>query len=424
VKREVAQETAPPSMLGGVEPGSIWAASGRSVRGVRWALLPTLLALGAVCAPQTIEPGARSRTGAALAPASTTAHPAEAARDRAPPGPPRPIEVRIDFALREAAKKRPFSGVLMVASADGVVTRTAGFADRAAGRPITAESRFVIGSLAKQVTAALVMREVEAGRVRLDDSIGWHVPIPMPWAEKVRVRHLLNHTRGVDDVDKPLKHEPGTAFEYSNLGYDLLGQLVERSSGRPFAAAVTDLFSRCGIARRASDDPGRDPLLVVGYGETTDGQLRSLALPPEARSHLASGGLVASATDVVQWSRCLHGGPAVSAESYERMTTPSTSRTHRWESLGYDFGLQVLDSEGLLEISHSGYVAGFVSTLIVYPKRCVTVVVLENVATSASDMHRAFAPHDAIRSEIRQILQNTPSNELGCAPVVGIAARR
>lgn len=318
------------------------------------------------------------------------------------------LNAGVDRALGEAAKKRPFSGVLLVALGDEIVVRrSAGLADRARGTPITEASRFVIGSLSKQMTAALVLEQVEHGRIRLDDPIGKYLPLAVPWADTVHVRHLLDHTSGVVALDAPLAHEPGASFEYSNLGYDLLGRIVERISERSFTASAARLFARCGMA--TADGPR-----VVGYDEATSGAWKAIAAPGEVAEHPASGGLIASADDLVLWSRCLQFGRAVSMDSYRQMTAPSTTRTHRWGRLGYGFGLQILDSDGLLELSHSGYVPGFVSTLLVYPRRCVTVVVLENLSTPASDTSRAFAPHDAIRSAIREYLREVPPARFGC----------
>lgn len=315
-------------------------------------------------------------------------------------------------ALDDSAEKRPFSGVVLVASGDRIVGRyRAGFADPARSQPITEQSRFVIGSLSKQITAALVLREAEAGRLTLDDAIVRYLPLGLP--ATVHVRHLLNHTSGLRAIDEPLAREPGVSFEYSNLGYDLLGQLVEHTSGQPFSQAVKRLLAACDILGPGTLDSSNESSLVVGFGESAEGRLSPLPQPSELREHPASGGLIASAGEFLRWSRCLQSKRAVSPSSLQAMTTASTTRAHRWGALGYGFGLQLLESDGLLELSHSGYVPGFVSTWLEYPNRCTTVVIFENLATPVTDMSRAFAPHDAIRNAVRAaLLSSNPGR--GC----------
>lgn len=351
-----------------------------------------------------------------------TMHPAPVAlrsRDEAPTGlqsspPSAPgFGPELDGALEESARVRPFNGVVVVAFGDQVTARYSGYTDAARSRPIAEQSRFVLGSLSKQVTAALVLREVEAGRLRLEDPLVRYLPLELP--EAVRVRHLLNHTSAIKAVDRALAHEPGTTFEYSNLGYDLLGRLVEHTSGQSFSEAAERLFAACGIFGAGTLNSSNESSLAVGFGETAEGELVPLPLAPEVKEHAASGGLIASAGEVLKWTRCLFSARAVSRSSLEMMTTASTTRAHRWGVLGYGFGLQRLEADGLLELSHSGYVPGFVSTFLYYPKRCTTVVILENVATPVTDISRAFAPHDSIRQRVRRALLDSKANDHKCA---------
>lgn len=100
---------------------------------------------------------------------------------------------------------------------------------------------------------------------------------------------------------------------------------------------------------------------------------------------------------------CLHGGKLLKALTYRAMITPTPSakRSHRWGVLGYGYGIQVSDREGLQELSHSGYVPGYISTLIYYPKQLFSVVVLENTAWLTNDISRVFSVHDRLREIIR-----------------------
>ncbi|MCE7054330.1 beta-lactamase family protein [Algoriphagus sp. AGSA1] len=80
--------------------------------------------------------------------------------------------------------------------------------------------QFVIGSISKQITSVLVLREYEKGNLSLNDKIATYLPsIDQSWSKSVTIHHLLTHTHGVVDVNQPLGFEPGAQFQYSQLGF-------------------------------------------------------------------------------------------------------------------------------------------------------------------------------------------------------------
>jgi D-alanyl-D-alanine carboxypeptidase len=148
-----------------------------------------------------------------------------------------------------------------------------GFASREKECPVTDKHHFGIGSVTKLYTAALVMRQVEAGTLSLDDPISkW---IDLPYAEQVTVRMLLNHTSGIPDYtsdaafllryaglpekswrpgelagathDKPLDFEPGLRHKYSNSNYLLLGIILEEASGKSYAALLQEMMDELDL---------------------------------------------------------------------------------------------------------------------------------------------------------------------------------
>ncbi len=313
----------------------------------------------------------------------------------------------------DPAAARPFSGVAVVAEGDDIVySHASGFADRERSVPLTAASRFVVGSVAKQVTAALVLLQVERGTLDLDaPAAGYLPPGGAPLAPAVKVRHLLAHTSGIVARDRPPATVPGSTFAYSNLGYDLLGEIVERVTGETFGAAAARLFRACGMSRTAVFGKAGDPGPVAGFEEDADGRL--LPVEPAAEwEHGPSAGIVSTAGDLVRWNLCLHGGRVLSPAGYAAMTAASAARPHRWGTLGYGFGLQLSSEDGIVELSHGGYVPGFVATLAYYPASGSTLVVLENVSWRADDMARAFAPHDALREVVRAGLRGSRPAEM------------
>ncbi|WP_169796793.1 serine hydrolase domain-containing protein [Chondromyces crocatus] len=312
--------------------------------------------------------------------------------------------------------RRPLHGVLAVADGSEVVFSSAhGYADRERSVASALEKRFAIASLGKQITAALVMQQVDQGKLALDAPVSTYLSLGADWAKQVKVRHLLNHTSGIGKVDEPLRSAPGSTFAYSNANYDLLGKIVERVSGQSFAEVAGRLFATCGMRETAGLDTPAAAERVVGYAEQEDGSLAIASLEGMAE-HVPSGGMVSSVADLIRWNLCLHEGKAVSRASYEAMIRPTTRRAHRWGELGYGFGLQVSTAEGITEFSHNGYIEGFIATLIYYPAQRRTLVALENVALDSGDMGRVFAPHDEVRAQVRAELRGSSGGAEVAAP--------
>lgn len=119
------------------------------------------------------------------------------------------------------------------------------------------------------------------------------------------------------------------------------------------------------------------------------------------RSWNPGGGIIATAHDLVIWNEMLHQGHLLSIHNYKQMITPSSKREHpRYGKIGYGFGVQLLEKDGYHEISHSGYIDGYASTLIYYPQSKISVVILENVSWDITDVIRVYKVHDDIRNII------------------------
>lgn len=310
---------------------------------------------------------------------------------------PETILKRFEGFDRALATGRGVSGVAYVV--DGkqeLAFSSSGFADREQRILFSLKSRFIIGSISKQVTATLVLRLVDREKLSLDDFIGKYLGENVPGAGSVRIRHLLNHSSGITAEDKPLASVPGKTFAYSNLNYILLSRIVEKVSRRPFVESVNELFRSLGMRNSFAAAAGKLPPMVVGYDEIKLNEF-SRTDPAEPLRFPASGGMVSTAEDLVKWTSALHGGKLLSKKSYDAMVTPTVTRKNRWGEIGYGFGLQVTTNAGRAEYSHGGYVPGFQSLLLYYPETRRTVVILENISWNLDDQARAYGPHDAVR---------------------------
>ncbi|AZZ92270.1 class A beta-lactamase-related serine hydrolase [Hahella sp. KA22] len=317
------------------------------------------------------------------------------------------LEGQILAAALSDKKTRPFSGVVIIAQGKHVLFSYA----HGVSTPITVNSRFLIGSLSKQITAVLALQQAQAGALRLNASpADYDLSLSEPWLKQVQVGELLNHTSGVTRPGAPLKFQSGDGFAYSNYGYEITGELIAQLSGRSYRELAAKLFERCGMTESVVPEANNATYpanLAQGFSEDEQGGLAA-ADRKVSSQHAPSSGVVSTAMDLVRWNQCLHDGVALEPEWYGKMTQASATRSHRWGDLGYGYGVQV-SRQGPREYSHSGYVPGYISTLSYFPERKISLVVLENVSWSVRDMDRVFHHHDQVRSLLMQALQTSPT---------------
>lgn len=236
---------------------------------------------------------------------------------------------------------------VLVARGDDVVFRAArgrGDIDRAT--PLQPTDVFPIASLGKQFVAAATLRLAEQGRLGLDDPVSKYLP-DFPQGERIRIRHLLDHTAGIAEYtrlpavsaapmdvptstaallvtfrDQRLDFAPGERRAYDNSGYVPPGAVIETVTGEPWADAVQTLVTRpLGLAlhrpQRGSGQHG-----APAEELRPDGR-RYVPAPADHLSQAhASGGLVSTVDDLHRWTRALHGGRVLAPAHYRAMTTP------------------------------------------------------------------------------------------------------
>ncbi|SGZ03089.1 serine hydrolase domain-containing protein [Moritella viscosa] len=302
---------------------------------------------------------------------------------------------------------RSFSGVAVIAKGNEITfsytSASQSVSSDLAAPAFTLQTPFVTASLSKQMTAALVMREVGQGRVDLDAPISQYLNyLKGKWNAVITIRQLLNHLSGIVAVDKPLKTVPGEVFAYSNTGYNLLGELVATTSGKDYEMLASDMFEYCGMDNTS---PSSNTNNALRYHEKSLGELVEITKDLPA-STTPSAGIISTAEDLVAWNQCLHNSDLISAKSHVQMVAKGATRKHRWGELGYGFGLQLSDKAAIQEWSHSGYVLDYISTLSYYPKSDTSMILLENISWYPKDMTRVFHYHDKLRSQLLKQLIN------------------
>ncbi len=301
-------------------------------------------------------------------------------------------------------------GCTVGVSRDGraLLTHAYGMADLEHGIANQPDSVIEAGSLSKQFTAAAVLLLVQHGKVALDDPARKYIPELPDYGTPLTVRHMLTHTSGLRDWgsvegivgwprtsraythahvldivsrQRSLNFPPGSAYSYSNTGYNLAAVLVSRVSGKSFADFTREaLFEPLGMTRTSWRDDFtrvvRDR--SIAYDVSSSGAT-TMAMPFE-NVH-GNGGLLTTVGDLLKWNE-----NAVHAKVGGRGLIDLQRETMRLTGDGkieYAFGLRVSSWKGVPEVAHSGATAGYRAWLGQYPtKQQLSVAVLCNAANA------------------------------------------
>lgn len=306
------------------------------------------------------------------------------------------------------------------------------------GEGISKDSRFVMASLSKQITATLILQAVDAGKLDLNQTLNHYLfgdtkgdnkalkavvagtnssanaLNPGRYDERITLHQLLTHTSGVDKLGKANRFEPGSQFEYSNFGYSLLGQVLEKVNHQSFAEQVAQFAARYQLNGLSAEQGSLEvihtkvPSLAVGLQESEVIAPSDLVLD---EALLPAGGLIASAPAYAAFQQQLHAGKLLSPESYQRMTTAYTEIQFLWPNMRYGYGIRINKDDGIVEYSHTGYLTGYMSMTLHYPEFNLDLVMLENLSLNLNDRARVFELHNQIRQMIRsQLLLAKASN--------------
>ncbi len=292
--------------------------------------------------------------------------------------PAQDLTVRFDEYMRAAAQAS-FTGTVLV-SRDGKVLFAKGYgnANEEFVVPNTPETKFRLGSITKQFTAAAILLLQERGKLSVRDPICKYVTnCPQAW-EPITIHHLLTHTSGIPSytdvksaeefrqlslmtvtpagfVDtfksKPLEFTVGVRFKYDNSGYFLLGYLIETVSGQSYEAFLKEhIFGPLKMANSGYDT--HDRILknrATGYSNRNGARINSdyvdMTVP------YAAGSLYSTVEDLSTWTEALFSDSVLSAKSREAMLTVNLAN--------YAYGVTVNRIHNRMVISHGGGINGF-----------------------------------------------------------------
>ncbi len=309
------------------------------------------------------------------------------------------LAARIDRVVSDGVAgplaDRRFAGVVLVARGGRTLFR------KAYGMDHTAATPFMIMSVSKQLTAALIVRLAAAGKLRLDDPVAKFLDDwPVEW-NGVEIRHLLSHSSGLpidtayfwlvehhpeywpDPATQPPAYQPraltaapGMAYQYANVGYTLLSIIASKAGGRPFDDLLRDeVFRPLGLRKTM---PERNGIPVAGrargYARTDTG----FALAEQKTTDVVGAGdLVSTADDLARFDASFDDDRFLPAPLRQAMLAPHVEGA-RGVSIGYGWFLRTSTAGRALQY-HTGDGAGFRAFNYRLPDQGLVVVILSNV---------------------------------------------
>ncbi|HEX6354889.1 serine hydrolase domain-containing protein [Actinophytocola sp.] len=317
--------------------------------------------------------------------------------------------------LEQAVRAKRFRGAVEVRRGDEVVLRRGfGQADLRDETPNRPDTRFRVASVTKQFTALAVLLLQEQNKLRVTDPVCTHLPACPPHWQPITIEHLLTHTSGLHDyadvmqedlhqfyrdvgsqpsperliqtfADRPLDFSPGAGLAYSNSGYVVLGQLVERVSGESYG----DFLRREILDPLGMSDTGYAPGRAAGRDAAGYENWTTPAAAFDDSVFFSSGGLTSTVTDLGRWQQfLLTGEPAIcEPETLAELLLPRVAEgTTRWYGYGIEStGSSTTEIDGYF---HSGSIPGFSSYVEVRPKGDLTVALAANMELDAHTFGR------------------------------------
>ncbi|NIM48801.1 MAG: serine hydrolase [Gemmatimonadales bacterium] len=311
------------------------------------------------------------------------------------------LAAQVDSLFADLTPHTPGAAVLVVRDGKVLYQQGYGSANLEHGVPITTSTVFDIASVSKQFAGMAIAMLTEQGVISLDDDVRTHIPELPDFGHTITVRHLVHHTSGIrdwpgtlavagwrmDDVisfdqiltmvwnQRDLNFEPGAEHLYSNTGYNLLAELVERVTGQTFREWTdANIFQPLGMTSTHFHDDHTEVVANRAYGYArAEDRFRAV---PNGLTALGSSSLFTTVDDLAKWVINLDdgrvGGRAVIERMYHRGTLNDGSR------IAYAFGLGIGEYRGLKRVSHGGSWAAFRTVLMYFPEQHFGVVVLCN----------------------------------------------
>lgn len=319
---------------------------------------------------------------------------------------------KVDEFVQAELTRQNIPGLALVVQQDGkvVYSKGYGYASLQQALPATTEQRFQIGSISKQFVAAAVMLLVEEGKMALDEKIGTYLGAVPPEWNAITVRHVLSHTSGLPrDVDAALEAAarthgaytneqvlailkdykpvtpPGAVYAYSNVGYQLMGVIIEKVTGSFYGEIIANrIFKPLGMTTARIIDFHDLAGSATGYrmenNKLTPLDMYNMPAGFQVYYRTGAGGIEMSALDLAKWDASLSTEKILKKSSIDQMWAAATVVDKGVDyTISYGLGWFMSDYNGHPKVYHSGGMAAFTTDYLHYTNDKLTVIVLTNL---------------------------------------------
>jgi CubicO group peptidase (beta-lactamase class C family) len=300
----------------------------------------------------------------------------------------------------------PGAVVAIINDGEIIYRQAYGMADLERDVPLSVQSVFDIASTSKQFVAMSILLLRECGDLSLNDDIRRYLPELPDYGETITIQHLIHHSSGIRDYmdlmylagmkhensyhpseiidlvarQRMLSFKPGDEFLYSNSGYLLLGEIIERVSGQTLGQFTNEnIFEPLGMnVSHFYDDFMRIVKhRALSYSQKKPGGYASIQYIFDV---VGDTGLLTNIDDLFRWDQNFYHNKLAggSPKLIEQMLT--AGQLNSGEKLDYAFGLEIEKYRGLTLIKHGGSAAGYRSEMLRFPDQKFSVIVLSNLA--------------------------------------------
>lgn len=345
-----------------------------------------------------------------------------------------------DYYTSLKDKEAPGIAILVSKDRKVVYQKGFGYADIKGKKVVTPNTKFRIGSVTKQFTAAAILKLQEQGLLSVNDKLSRYIP-DFPRGEEVTIHHLLNHTSGIHSYtskpefinmvtkgitedsliasfkNDPYDFNPGENFLYNNSGYFLLGYIIGKVSGKPYGQYLKETFFDPLQMKNTGVHYAGIKLEEEAHGYGSNNGKYDDAINWDMSWAGAAGALYSTLQDLDTWNTALHSGKVLSAASMKAALTPVTLKNGDKPAMNYGYGLITGKYRGLDHIQHSGGLHGFVSQLVYYPKQKLSIVMFSNsmnpeVSFDPNKVAEAFLWNEMEKQQSNKQVVSVPADVL------------
>lgn len=306
--------------------------------------------------------------------------------------------------------KTKFNGsISVVRDGEKLYEKENGFEDFKTKAKLDSNSVFAIGSVSKQFTAVMILLLEDQGKLSTNDKVSKFLPeFQNRQFENITVHQLLNHTSGISDLGNGLHSKPGNKFNYSNKGYRLLGEIIEKASGKSYGTNAEELFAKAGMIHSSTANVFNGNHFAGAYLGNSSRFEKIQNMPKRLSSKeisVAAGGVLSTVNDLHRWNAALYSGKILKPETLKKFLQKSAENQHAiLGKVGYGYGIMI-NEEKPSSYFHSGYVKGSPSLNIYYPETKTSVVILSNIADENKGKNGFFIPHKEVK-KLTEIIEN------------------